>query len=158
MVVRACVVCRLALLALLLAGCTERRLFVRTDPPNALVRVNGHEVGLSPVGWSYDHYGRVLVEVERDGYHAEQRVVDLDTPWWQYPGADFFTDVVWPGTVRDDREMTIVLEPLPERDDAQIEREFAELAEAAGRLRAEVEAGAEEPEGAHAADSGASGA
>jgi len=156
-VVRGHVVLRLIPVVLLLAGCTERRLFVRTDPPNANVRVNGKRVGLSPVGWRFDHYGKVLVEVDRDGYQAEQRVVDLDAPWWQWPGADFLTDVLWPGTLRYDQVVSIALEPLPPRDDAQVEREFEELAEAAARVRAEVERDGEgedatAPESAPAAD------
>lgn len=124
----------------LLASCTERRLWVRTEPAGATVRVNGREVGVSPTAWRFDHYGRVVVEVEKDGYLAEQRIVRLKAPareYWTLGG--FVTDVLYPGTVRDDFEVDIKLEPEKKLTEDQANALVRDVAEAAARLRGHVE-------------------
>jgi len=126
----------LCLFLLVVCGCTERRLFVRTEPAGADVRVNGKHVGRSPASWRFDHYGTVLVEVELDGHEPQQREVELRSPWWQKPGIDFFADVVLPARLRDEHAVEFVLEPVRTRSEAGVEHEVEELATAARALRA----------------------
>ncbi|MDH3590723.1 MAG: PEGA domain-containing protein [Planctomycetota bacterium] len=116
-------------------GCVERKLWVRTDPAGAIVRVNGDRVGTSPVAWKFHQYGVVLVEVEKEGYLPEERAVSLRTPWYQKPVLDFVTDVVLPTTIHDDHEVEIRLEPEPELDKEQVREELAALTRAAARAR-----------------------
>jgi len=120
-------------------GCTERRLWVRTEPPGAQVRVNGNDVGASPVAWRFDHYGTVLVEAELPGHVPVQRKVRLSPPWWQQPGADFFADVVVPAKLRDDHEVSFTLAPVREPTPEQLDREVRRLAARARKLRTEAE-------------------
>jgi hypothetical protein len=126
-------------LLVVLAGCVERRLWVRTDPPGAQVRVNGDEIGRAPVSWRFDHYGTVLVEAELDGYRPVQQAFKLRTPWYQRPVADFFADVVWPGKIKDDHELRLELEPERPPTPAEIEAAIGEVREGARKLRAEAE-------------------
>ncbi len=132
---------RLALfLALsLLGACVERRLLVRTDPPGAEVTVNGEKVGRAPAVWRFDHYGKVLVEVEKAGYEPVQQVVALRSPWYQKPGIDFFADVLVPARIHDEHEIDLRLEPLRPLTPGEIERGVAEMTRAADPLRKESE-------------------
>jgi len=131
---------RAALLALLLlpGACVERRLHIRTDPEGAAVRVNGRDVGTSPAVWRFHHYGTVLVEVALPGHEPEQRVVELKTPWYQRPVADFFADVLLPKRIRDDHEVSVRLTPLRDLTEEEIGAEVASLAAAAGSARGDA--------------------
>lgn len=130
-------------LLLLVCGCVERRLLVRTDPPGALVRINGAEVGKSPAKWRYDHYGTVLVEADLEGYEPARRVVRLATPWYEQPGLDFLSDVVIPARIRDEREVALTLSPLREMTAAEVEERMERLARSAAERRAESQSEAE---------------
>ena len=123
----------------LACACTERRLFIKTDPPGATVRVNGRELGRSPVEWRFDHYGKVLVEVELDRYESVQEVVELKAPAREWILGGFFTDVIWPGTVRDDHHVTLKLKRLKKKSETQIKREISGLQRRALRLRSEAQ-------------------
>jgi hypothetical protein len=127
------------LLLLFLAGCVERRLWVRTAPPGAVVRINGADVGRAPVSWRFDHYDTVLVEAELDGHEPVQQPFELRTPWYQKPVVDFFADVVWPGKIKDNHELTLRLEPERPPTPAEIEAGIAKVREGARKLRAEAE-------------------
>ncbi len=131
---------RTALLALLLlsAACVERRLHIRTDPEGAAVRVNGRDVGPSPAVWRFHHYGTVLVEASHPGHEPEQRVVELKTPWYQRPVADFFADVLLPKRIRDDHEVSMRLTPLPDMTEEQVAAGRERLAAAARTARSEA--------------------
>jgi hypothetical protein len=123
------------LVVLCLCACVERRLFVRTEPPGATIRVNGAEVGKSPAEWRFDHYGTVLVEAELLGHEPAQEVHRLKKPFYQQPVLDFVTDVLYPGRIRDDHELRIELRPLRDRTEEDVQREAHELEEAARELR-----------------------
>jgi len=130
---------RFALLVfLILPACVERRLFIKTDPPGAIVRVNGREVGRSPAEWRFDQYGEVLVEAELDRHQAVQRVVSLKAPAREWVLGGFFTDVLWPGTIHDDREVVLKLERVKKRSETQVRREIAGLQSRALKLRSDA--------------------
>lgn len=109
---------------------------MRTEPPGAVVRVNGDEVGTSPVAWRFEHYGTVRVETELAGYEPESRDVHLRAPWYEKPGIDFFADVLAPWRIRDDHEVQLKLSPEKKVD---VEREIRDLSAAARALREEAE-------------------
>ena len=121
-----------------LTGCVERRLFIRTDPPGALVRVNGDEIGNSPVDWRFYYYGKVRVEVEHPGYFAMSEIIDLKAPWYQYPVADFVSDVLTPARVRDDHQVVFSMQKLKSLSEEEVDRQLDQLADAALALREEA--------------------
>ena len=41
-----------------LAGCVERRFVIESDPPGALVLMNGQQLGATPVDGHFVYYGR----------------------------------------------------------------------------------------------------
>jgi hypothetical protein len=127
-------------LLLLLSGCVERRLHVRTDPPGAEVTVNGERIGRSPATWRFTHYGDALVEVEKPGYEPAQQVVPLKAPWYQKPGIDFFADVLAPARIRDEHEVELKLAPVRPLTEAEVKRGVAEMTRAADKWRRQLEA------------------
>jgi hypothetical protein len=135
------VVRRLVLLVLLGCGaaCVERRLWVRTDPPGAEVRINGEAVGRAPVSWRFDHYGTVLVEAELAGHEPVHRAVKLRSPWYQKPVVDFFADVLVPVKIHDDHEVELRLAPERPLTRAEIEEGIRRVRAGARKLRAEAE-------------------
>lgn len=124
---------------LLLAGCVERRLHVRTDPPGAEVSVNGERVGRSPTTWRFTQYGDALVEVEKRGFEPARQVVPLRAPWYQKPGVDFFADVLVPARIRDEHEVELRLVPTRPLTEAERERGVAEMTRAADKWRRQLE-------------------
>ena len=99
-----------AALLLLLAGCVERRLTIRSDPPNALVVLDGQEIGHTPVSQSFQYYGDRQVRLVKDGYETKVVNQRLSTPWWQIPPLDFFADIL-PYRIRDERSYVYGMEP-----------------------------------------------
>jgi len=143
----------LAFAALASAGCVERMLAIRTEPPGARVSVNGVPVGLTPLEVPFLHYGTVRLEAEPldandDGVPDTRRAIvahDLDAPWYQWLIIDFFADNLWPWTVVDRHEAVIQLDPAPSPDTREGQEELRRLAEElrvrAGEAREGAEAG-----------------
>ncbi|MFO0981127.1 MAG: PEGA domain-containing protein [Planctomycetota bacterium] len=100
------------LLVTAVTGCVERVLVVRSDPPNARVFVDGHEVGEAPYTESFVHYGTREVTVRADGFVQRTELVELTTPWWQVPPIDFLTEVMLPWNERDEHEVFLHLDPI----------------------------------------------
>jgi hypothetical protein len=129
----------LVLLLVLASGCVERKLIVKTDPEDAVVEVDGLDLGKGdgqkPVELAFEHYGIRRVVVRAKGHAASEQLVELDPPWWQLLPFDFFTDVLWPGKLEDARtvEVRLGLAPAPGRADAvaveERARAFAEQSE-----------------------------
>ena len=102
-----------ALAPLLLAGCVERFINLRSEPAGADVYLDGDKVGQTPIDIPYIWYGTREVILEKRGYREIREHVALNPPWWQYPGIDFITDVVLPFTITDRMEYSFNLEPAP---------------------------------------------
>ena len=116
-----------AFLGLALAGCVERSLMIRSDPPGALVVVNGEDRGLTPVRMDFQTYGTFDVALSAPGYHRLNQPVPVRAPWFQQAPLDFFTEMLWPFTIQDNREVLLTLEPYPQEDDAVVGEREAEL-------------------------------
>jgi hypothetical protein len=100
-----------SLLAAGLAGCVERRYTIRTEPPGALVVVNGEEIGPSPVSRSFTFYGARKIELLQEGYQAQTIIQPIKAPWWDNLLTEFFTENLVPVTFRDERDFTYRLVP-----------------------------------------------
>lgn len=106
--------CRIAPWALLLlAGCVERTLLIRSDPPGAEIWVDGRYIGKSPTNVRFVWYGDHEIEVRMERYRSIRRVEPVPAPWYQIFPLDFVTDVLLPFPIRDEREFHFHLEPDP---------------------------------------------
>lgn len=88
----------------LLTGCVERRYTIRTDPPGALVFVNGQEVGPSPVSLHYVYYAPHEIVLVADGYQTQKIIQPIPAPWYDNILTDFVSENLVPFTIHDDRE------------------------------------------------------
>lgn len=82
----------IGLLLVAMTGCTSRRLTIRSDPPGALVEVDGRRYGLTPVSMDFVHHGTREITLSAPGY--ETLVVQQPTPapWYQRFPADFVSE------------------------------------------------------------------
>ncbi len=96
-----------------LGGCVERILAVRSEPPGAVVYLDGEKVGVTPCEMKYLWYGTRELVVELSGYRLVSELVTLSPPWWQIMPLDFLTDVLLPFTITDRVDLVRTLEPAP---------------------------------------------
>ena len=107
----------LALPALLaLGGCgVERTLTVRSDPPGALVYLNGEEAGRTPMRKSFLWYGTYDVQLRKEGHVTRSEATRVWAPWWQIPPIDLLAELV-PLPLQDNHTVTYRLRPTPEQE------------------------------------------
>ncbi len=84
----------LAGVCLLCGGCVQRYLTVRSDPPGALVTLNGLEVGRTPMTRSFTWYGNYDVELRKEGYQTLKTHADVKAPWWQWVPIDLLAEMM----------------------------------------------------------------
>jgi hypothetical protein len=101
------------LMSLLLtqSGCVSRRLTIRTDPPGALVRVSGENIGFSPVSKDFTYYGTYEVELVKDGYETAKVYQKIKPPWYQRFPLDFVSDNFLPFRVTNRNEYLYRMKP-----------------------------------------------
>lgn len=115
------------------AGCVERELIVETSEP-AEVFVDGERIGTSsaeaPARLAFDDYGTRQVTARASGFVPAREAVELEVPWYQVFPLGFFSDVLWPGTIRDEHRVRLTLtrrgEPRPADAIAREAKAFAE--------------------------------
>ncbi len=98
----------------------SRRITVRTQPPGALVEMNGKRLGLSPVSTNFTYYGDNEFKISAPGYETAVVRQPTPAPWYQIPPLDFISDNFLPFRVRDHREYSYTLiprDPLQELDE-----------------------------------------
>ncbi len=94
---------------LLLAGCVERTITVRTDPPGALVSVNDVEQGRSPVTFPFTWYGKYRVLVEHPQYETLETTKNVFAPIYQWPVIDFVAEILLPFKFHDHHDWSFTL-------------------------------------------------
>lgn len=111
---------RCGLVALLLltagAGCVSRRLMVQSNPPGALVLLEGKEVGYTPTAVDFTYYGTREITLIKDGYETLTVLQKVPTPWYQIPGVDFFSDNLLPYRIADRHSFSYSMNPLRPED------------------------------------------
>ncbi len=118
---------------LLLTGCVERLVIVRSEPPATVILDQKH-IGTTPVEIPYTWYGKRELILELEGYRRIREIIVLNAPWWQFFPLDFITDVLLPIKLTDHVTFDYTLEPLPPPEDEREEvlRHAAEMREKAG--------------------------
>ncbi len=114
------VVILVALSLSLLAGCVERTITVRTDPPGALVSVNDVEQGRSPVTFPFTWYGKYRVFVEHPEYETLETTKDVSAPIYQWPVIDFVAEILLPFKFHDHHDWSFTLHPRQPVDTEQL--------------------------------------
>ncbi len=100
-----------AALCFLVAGCVERRVVIRSNPPGAQVYVDDHDVGITPVSISTIYYGNRKIRLVKDGCETKTVIQPVLPPWYEIPPLDFISENAIPGTLHDTRTLDFQLEP-----------------------------------------------
>lgn len=103
--------CLLAALMCLAAGCVQRRLTVRSNPPGARVYIDNREIGRTPISTDYVYYGTRQFRLEADGFETLTTYQYVPPPWYQIPPLDFVSENLFPGEIRDERTVFFQLQP-----------------------------------------------
>ena len=99
-------------MALASTGCVERRYTIRSNPPGALVYVNGEEIGTTPVSRSFTYYGDRDITLIQDGFETQRVTQPVKAPWWDNLFTEFFSENLIPWTIRDERELNFDMLPV----------------------------------------------
>lgn len=121
----------LLLVPVLLAGpsCAnvKRSIGVRSDPPGAMVYIDGLEVGRTPVDYvPFDFYGTREIALYKDGYLTERRLVKMRMPWYSHFPIDIFSEILLPLHLRDQRQYYFAMTPTLPPPDAMVKRNAEE--------------------------------
>ena len=110
------------------SGCLQRRMLLRSNPPGALVYINGKEIGTTPIETHFIYYGAYEIKLVKDGYETETVMQPVQMPWYQVPPLDFISENLVPGEIRDHRVLSFNLRP-------QVQVPTEQLIWRAGELR-----------------------
>ncbi len=94
-------------------GCmsVNRRMTVRTDPPGAMVKIDGQEIGFTPVAVDFTHYGTREITLIKDGYETLTTLQTVRPPWYQVYPLDFVSDNFLPFRVQNRHEFDYHMQP-----------------------------------------------
>lgn len=108
---RFCAGCLVAVSLLPTVGCVHRRMTIRSNPPGALVLMEGEEVGYTPVSMDYLYYGTREITLIKDGFQTKTVMQKVKAPWYQRGPLEFVTDNFGLHKINDRREFSFDLEP-----------------------------------------------
>jgi len=103
------------LLVVVLFGCAERKMTVTSDPPGALVFVDGVEKGITPVTFPFNFYGGRRFVLKRDGYQTLEEIRTIQPPLHMRFPLDTITDLT-PIPGRDHKHLHFELKKLEDVD------------------------------------------
>ena len=136
----------LALLAgLILSGCVERTITIKSDPPGAYVYLEGKEVGRTPVTVSFVHHGVREVSLYKRGYEKIKKYEEIKAPWFEWFPLDFFFEVLYPGKLKEEHVLSYKLQPAKEVDKKELLRRADELRQKAFHVLPREESSAKQP-------------
>jgi len=93
------------------AGCVQRRMTIRSDPPGALVYVDDYQIGTTPVSTDFVYYGTRKIRLVKDGYETLTVRQPFPMPWYEVFPLDFVTENLWPAEIRDERVVDLSMSP-----------------------------------------------
>jgi hypothetical protein len=93
-------------------GCVERILTVQSNPPGALVYLNGQEMGRTPVQRDFTWYGTYDVTVRHEGYETIKKNEPVIAPLYEWVPLDLFSELL-PIPIKDRHVLTYDLKPMP---------------------------------------------
>ncbi|MGD9854391.1 MAG: PEGA domain-containing protein [Planctomycetaceae bacterium] len=104
-------VCPLLLAVCALSGCVSRRLTIRSDPPGALVELDGERIGYTPKSIDFTYYATREITLSKVGYETLTIQQPVPPPWYQVPPLDFISDNFLPVQVTNRHDFTYRLTP-----------------------------------------------
>jgi|GEM_PF-310631 PEGA domain-containing protein len=102
----------IAVLAAVTGGCVERILTVQTNPPGALVQLNGQEMGRTPFSRDFTWYGIYEITVRRDEYQTIHTSAWVIAPIYEWIPLDLISELL-PIPLKDRHTLSYNLTPAP---------------------------------------------
>jgi hypothetical protein len=96
------------------SGCVTRRYLITSDPPGAIVYMDGQPLGPTPLERPFVYYGKYRFRLVKDGYEIADVEQELVPPYYQWVGADFFFENLFPWTLRDLQPLHVQMVKSPE--------------------------------------------
>jgi hypothetical protein len=93
------------------AGCVQRRMIVRSNPPGAVVYIDDYEIGTTPVAANFTYYGTRKIRLVKNGFETLTVMQPVAAPWYQMVPLDFITENLIPGKIHDTRTFDYPLVP-----------------------------------------------
>jgi len=93
------------------AGCVQRRITIRSNPPGALVYVDKYEIGKTPCSVEYIYYGTREIKLVKDGFETLTVLQWIPPPLYEIPPLDFVSENIVPYELRDERTFEYQLVP-----------------------------------------------
>jgi hypothetical protein len=93
------------------AGCVEQLLTVQSDPPDALVELNGQEMGRTPVTQHFTWYGTYDVILRRENYQTLKTTAKVIAPLYQWVPLDLISELL-PIPLKDHHVVHYTLTPV----------------------------------------------
>jgi hypothetical protein len=107
--------------AVALGGCVERRIWIDSEPPGALVWLNDRELGRTPVDVAVVHDGIYDLRLEKEGFQPLVTPATAEGPVWDSFPIDFVVELL-PVDSKVETHWKFTLRPREEGDAALIER------------------------------------
>lgn len=95
-----------------LHGCVHRRMTITSNPPGALVMMEGEEVGYTPMAMDFTYYGTREITLIKDGFQTKTVMQKVKAPWYQRGPLEFATDNFALRKINDRHEFHFNLDPL----------------------------------------------
>jgi hypothetical protein len=92
---------------------------IRTDPPGALVEVNGERLGLTPQSLDFTYYGTREITLSAPGYETLTVSQPVPPPWYQVFPFEFVADNLLPFRVTNRHEFAYQLRQKDPRLDEE---------------------------------------
>jgi PEGA domain len=77
-------------------GCVSRRVTVQSNPPGALVLIDGQEQGYTPYSMDFTYYGTREIQLVKPGFETLTVMQKVPKPWYQIFPIEFVSDNLWP--------------------------------------------------------------
>ncbi len=94
-------------------GCVHRRVTIRSNPPGALVLIDGKERGYTPYSMDFLYYATREIQLVKPGFETLTVMQKFPKPWYQVFPIDFFSDNLWPPGVTNRNQFAYQMQPHP---------------------------------------------
>jgi hypothetical protein len=95
------------------AGCVQRKMRVKSDPPGAQVYFNDKYMGETPLDFDFEWYWQHRIKIKKEGYETVSNLEEIKAPVYMWIPLDLVMELL-PFTIRDERELTYTLNPHEE--------------------------------------------
>ncbi len=101
-----------AITVLLVTGCVQRRMTIRSNPPGALVYIDDYYIGTTPVSTDFTYYGKRKIRLVKDGYEIlTVPKYNIPPTWYEVFPIEFVSENIIPWEIRDERSLDFQLAP-----------------------------------------------